>query len=274
MPRKKANQQDNMQSDKRRHKPRGKGEGSIFYREDRKEWVAQLTLEEGKTRQVYRKKREEAAKELQQMLYEQQQGKLIAKSKQSMRQYLEQWFEQVHSPSIRETTYAKHHILLHKHILPALGHIQVQKLSPQHVQAFYASKLTEGLSPGYIRIMHALLHKALDNAVKWELVSRNVCNVVTAPRLVQHEIQPLTLHQAQQLLETAKGHRLEAIFALAITTGMRKGELLALRWQDVDWAEGCLQVRRTVSYIHRKGFVETAPKTQKSRGRSSYRRLS
>src|SRR5947209_3638142 len=88
---------------------------------------------------------------------------------------------------------------LDNHILPALGHIPLQKLTPQRVQAFYASKEKEGLSPKTVGNMHGLLHKALYYAVRWGLVPRNVCDSVSLPRRTRHEIQPLTKEQAQQL---------------------------------------------------------------------------
>ena len=244
---------------------RGKGEGSLYQRKSDGRWVGSFKPEDGSRKYVYGDTRKEAHEKLQKAMRDCQQGKLLANSKQTVRQYLEQWLEQAHHPSIRETTYHEHGILLRVHILPALGHVPLQRLTPQRIQAFYAKKLDEGLSTGYIQTMHAILHKALDNAVKWELVPRNVCDFVTAPRIVRHERQPLTPDQAQQLLQAAKDHRLEALLTVAITTGMRKGELLALRWVDINLNDGSLQVRRTVSYISGKGYIESEPKTQKGR---------
>src|SRR5438270_7056356 len=113
--------------------------------------------------------------------------------------------------------------------------------------------------------IHGVLHMALDNAVKWKLVARNVCDAVSPPRIPKIEKQVLTKQQAHTLLEHVKKHRLEAILTVALTTGMRRGEILALRWRDVNFEEGSIQVRRTVDYIPHYGYVENEPKTARGR---------
>lgn len=249
-----------------RQKRRGKGEGSVFPRKDGR-WTAQLTLEDGTQKQVHRKTRQEAHKALQQMLREQEQGMLATGSQQTMKQFMEYWLEEVHRPTIRTSSYANYRGILDKHILPALGHIQVQKLTVQHVQKFYASKLKEGLSPKTIKVYHAVLHNALSHAVYINLVSRNVSDLATKslPKQTRYEIQPLTTEQAQAFLETVKGHHLETLLILAITTGMRRGELLALRWQDIDFDNKHLQVCRSVRREAKRGLVVNEPKTQAGR---------
>src|SRR5439155_26289454 len=114
----------------------------------------------------------------------------------------------------------------------------------QHVQAFYTKKLNEGFSALTVISFHNLLHKALDTAVKWNLVARNVCKVVSPPRRQRFEVKPLTLEQIQKLLAVVEGHRMEALFKLALATGMRRGELMGLKWQDIDFEKGRLHVRR------------------------------
>ncbi len=245
-------------------KQRGHGEGSIFQRKDGR-WVAQITLEDGRRKLLYGRTRKEVHDKLQKALYEQKQGTLLTGPQQTTRQYLEHWLEDVHKSSIRISTYARYRNLLDLHILPGLGSIQLQKLSPQHIQSFYARKLKEGLSARSVRILHAVLHKALDNAVRTNLMTRNVCNAVTPPRLTKYEIQPLSEAQARTLLDAARGQRLEALLTLAITTGMRRGELLALRWQDINFDTKSLHIRRSVNRLVGYGFVESEPKTAKSR---------
>ena len=248
-----------------KQKRRGHGEGTVYQRKDGR-WVAEITLEDGKRKVLYGKTQKEVIEKLQQVRYEQKQGRLATGPRQKLRDYLEQWLEEVHKPTIRLTTYARYRSALNRHIIPALGHIQIQKLTPQQVQAFYTRKLQEGLSAKTIvSTIHVVLHKALDNAVRWNLVARNICDVVSLPRRSRNEIQPLTRDQAQRLLEVARGHRFEALLTVALITGMRRGELLALRWQDIDIDTGSLQVRRTVSRIRGHGYVETDPKTEKSR---------
>jgi integrase len=183
----------------------------------------------------------------------------------SLKQYLEYWLEDVHKPAIRLSSYMQYRGILDKHIFPFLGHIQVQKLTPQQVQSFYARKEKEGLALGTIRTIHAVLHNALSHAVSINLVSRNVSDVVNPPRLVKHERHPLTIEQAQKLLQHVQGHSLEGLITVALATGMRRGELLGLRWQDIHFDTKSLQIQRTISRQRKKGIVESEPKT--SRGR-------
>ena len=248
----------------RKRRPRGHGEGSIFYRRDRKQWVAQISLENGRTKQVYCKKREEAADVLQEMLYEQKQGILATGVKQTLGQYLEFWLENVQKPAIRINHYINTRTIMNLHILPVLGRVQLQQLTAQQVQSLYAQKLSEGKSAKTIHHIHGILHKALAQAARWRLVARNVCDVVELPRLRRYEYQTLTKEQAQRLLEAAKGHRFEVLLALALTTGMRHGELLGLHWQDINFDNGTLQVRRSVSRVRGQGYKEFEPKTTRS----------
>lgn len=245
-----------------KRKRRGQGEGSIYYREDEKRWVASFIGEDGKRRYRSGKTRKEAYEKFQQALQEQKQGKLITGTHQTVRQYLEYWLDAVcKPPALRISSYEKYRKLINTYILPALGHIQLQKLTPQHVQALYRKKGDDGLSSKMINSIHGVLHKALDNAVRWNLVSRNICDLVSPPRIVKPTIESLTMEQAHKLLEAVRGHRLEVLLIVALTTGIRRGELLALRWSEVDLEGQRIQVRRTVDYITRYGYVETEPKT-------------
>jgi integrase len=117
------------------------------------------------------------------------------------------------------------------------------------VQAFYARKLKEGLSPSTVIYYHSVLHNALATAVKWGLVARNVCDLVTPPRKARFEIQPFTAEQVQRFLDASRGHKWEALFTLALATGMRQGELLGLKWQGINFSTGTLQVRRVLTRI-------------------------
>jgi integrase len=145
---------------------------------------------------------------------------------------------------------------------PDLGHRKLKNLAPDHVQYFYQAKLDAGLAPGTVRLMHGILHKALEQAVKWGLVPRNVCKATTPPRPNPEEIRPLDAEQAKRILEASCGNRLEALYVLAVTAGLRIGELLGLKWEDLD-AE-TLRVRRTRSQA-KSGPIFTLPKNGKGR---------
>ena len=245
-------------------KLRGHGEGSIYQRKDGR-WVGEMTLEDHSRKQFYGKTKKEVQEKLRQAINDQKQGTLATGPQQTLQKYLESWLEEVHKPTIRLTTYVKYRKIIDSHIVPALGHVRLQKLTPQQVQSFYRKKEREGLSPKTINSIHGVLHKALDNAVRWNLVARNVCDAVSPPRIVKAEIQPLTMEQARVLLRAARGHRLEALIVLALTTGMRRGELLGLKWQDINLEKGTLQIRRTLDYYAKIGYVESEPKTAKGR---------
>lgn len=242
---------------------RGHGEGSIYQRSDGR-WAASITLEGRQRKTFYGKTRKEVQEKLQIALHEQKQGTLATGPEQTLKQYLEHWLEEVHKPTIRVSTYVNYRRFLDNHILSELGHIHVNKLTPQKVQAFYAKKLKEGLAPGSVRNIHMVLHKALENAVRWRLVGRNVCDDVSPPGQVKHEIQPLSKEQAQKLLLAAQGHKLEGLITLALATGMRRGELLGLRWQDINFEDRSLQIRRTMARLGKEGVIASQPKTRKS----------
>jgi integrase len=244
---------------RRRH-----GEGSLFQRKDGR-YVAQVKLDSGKKKQRYFKSEKEARLALRKMLHEKEQGTLPTGPQQTLKVYLDQWLEQVHKPAIRTSTYYMYRTVLDKHIIPALGHIRVQQLTPQQVQAFYASKLEDGFGANWVKKFHIVLHAALENAVRWNLVARNVCDLVTPPVPQQMKIQPLTPEQVRRLLGAARGHKLEALITLAVNTGMRRGELLGLHWQDIDFEAECLYVRRSVSRVGTFGIKELDPKTQRSK---------
>ncbi len=248
---------------------RGNGEGSIYRRNDGR-WVGEMTIEGRKRKFVYGKTRKEAQERLQAALQELQQGIVLeGNAKQTVGQFLTDWVENSQKQNVRPRTYERYEEIVRLHIVPVLGRHRLQKLSAQHVQAFYTKKLNEGLSAATVGVFHDVLHKALDTAMKWGLIPRNVCDLISPPHVAGYEMKPLTVEQAQQLLAAARGHRLEALFVLALATGMRRGELLALKWQDINFATGTLQVRRILSRVPTKmpgkGYVEAEPKTLGSR---------
>jgi integrase len=249
-------------------KPRQKanGEGSIYYREEIKRWVVSFYGTDGKRKYRKVKTKREAQEVLRQALQQRDEGTLPTGPQQTVKQFLEEWLETTcKPPALRASTYVKYQKLIRSYILPALGRYQLQKLTPQHVQRLYRQKSDDGLKPKTIQSIHGVLHKALDTAVMWNLVARNVCDRVKTPKVPKPEIQPLTMIQAQELLSVAEGHRIDALLVLAVTTGMRRGELLGLRWTDIDFQNRCLHVRRTLDYLAHYGIVVTEPKTTKGK---------
>ena len=125
--------------------------------------------------------------------------------------------------------------------------MKLKNLTPVHVRGLYREKLQAGLSPRTVQYIHVTLHKALKQAVQDGLIPRNATEAVKAPQVRRQEINPLSAEQVKVLLKTASGDHLEALFVLAIHTGLRQGELLGLKWEDVDLESGTLRVRRTLA---------------------------
>ncbi len=251
---------------------RGNGEGSIYQRKSDGKWVGSITIEGGKRKVLYGDTRKEVQEKLKAALHEQQQGVLITAPQQTLSQYLEHWLEHTIKPTIRPRSHERYEEIARLHIIPTIGKIKLQALTPQHVETMQSKKLKQGLSPTTVAAIHGLLHKALEDAVKKGLVARNVCDAVSPPRKQHKEMKPLTAEQARQLIEAAKGHPQEGLFVLALATGMRRGELLGLKWQDIDFTSGVLHVRRVLSRTPTKvgratgdRYVEAETKTKKSR---------
>jgi integrase len=157
-----------------------------------------------------------------------------------------------------------------RHIAPALGCIKLKNLTAAHVQAFYNAEVDSGLVPSSVRYIHAVLHRALNQAVRWRLIAENVTEAVDLPRLERDEPRTLSPEEARRFLRAARGDRLEALFVLALTAGIRQGETLALYWEDIGLEAGTLTVKRQVqrkrrdgSDLHEPGLVFSRPKSKK-----------
>ena len=251
---------------------RANGEGTIYQRKDGR-WVASISLNNGKRKSIYCKTQKEAVKAARQTNQQKDQGTLLFSEDQTLNDFLTAWLRDTVRNNVRERTYGRYREIVMLHILPTLGKVTLQKLIPQQLQMLYNQKLEEGYAPQTVKHIHRVLHKALSDALKWQLVVRNVCDAVSAPRVPRKEMQVLSGKQGQQFLEAAKGDPLEALYVLALTTGMRQGELLALKWEDVDLTTGTLQVKRTITRLVEKRFTLSEPKTAKSRRRIHLTRM-
>jgi integrase len=172
------------------------------------------------------------------------------------------------------STWASYEELVRLHLKPAFQKIALSKLTPQHVRGFLNERLTSGLSARRVQYLHAVLRTALNTAFKDQLLIRNVAAIVKPPRVVGKEVQPLTPEQARRFLDSIRGNRLEALFTVAISMGLRQGEALGLRWRDVDFEAGTLRIRYALQRLKgpkdaergkRSGFHLVEPKTKQSR---------
>jgi integrase len=243
---------------------RGNGEGSITRRSDGR-WEARISLEGGTRRSFFAKTRQEAARKLAEALRDRDKGLPVVSERRTIAQYASEWQSSV-APTLGPTSIIRYDECLRLHILPYIGTTLLARLTPQQVQATYAKCLDMGLSSTHVHMIHGVLHKMLNDAMRSGLVQRNVSEMVDVPRVRSHEMQVYTPEQARAFLEAARGHRLEALWILALSTGMRQGELFALKWANVDVETAILQVRGTLKRIDSK-LVILQTKTKRSRRR-------
>lgn len=165
----------------------------------------------------------------------------------TLAEYLGRWLRYSVKHEVGPLTYINTESVIRVHLDTSLGKRKLSKLTPAHVQGLCVEKLDSGLSPGTVRRIHGVLRKALEQARRWRLVAHNVAAEVKPPRHRAAEMDILSREEARKVFEGAKGDRLEALWHLALKTGMRQGELLALRWPDIDISGGIISIRRSVS---------------------------
>ena len=185
------------------------------------------------------------------------QGVAVDRSAQTVAELMAYWLETDVRHNVRPKTYQNYDETITRHLIPILGSIPVQSLTSAMVQAYYAQKLREGTGAWTVHFCHQRLSQALQQAVRLGTVTRNVCAMVTPPRVVHKEMTTWTAEQARCFLAVAHQSGYGPIWMLALGTGMRRGELLGLRWQDVDLAHSVVHVRQTVGLLH--GRTEIKP---------------
>ncbi len=254
---------------------RGNNEGSIYKRRDGR-WTAAITVEGGKRKQVYGPTRAEVQQKLVKLQREQQLGLPVVDEREALAAFLDRWLETSVKRSVRPKTYTNYGQYVANWIKPTLGKERLAKLTPQHVERLMDRMLTAGLSPRSAQHAHAVLRRALGQAEKWGMVGRNVAKLAEPPRQVKPEATWLDDKQARRLLEVARepgtgrgrakdrGNRFEALYTVALMLGLRKGELLGLRWADVDLDARALRVAVALQRVDGK-LVLVEPKSARSR---------
>jgi integrase len=245
---------------------RGNNEGSIYRRKDGY-WVGQYgvqTAEGTKTRYIYGKTRAVVAEKLTHALADRNNGFTYDAGKMTVGEYVKRCIEDSVKDTVRQRNYERYEQIARVHIEPALGRVKLRALSPAHVRALYREKLDAGLAPRTVRYIHVTLNKALTQAVADGLIPRNAASSVKPPKSKKKEIKPLDREQVRAFFDAVCGERLEPLYVLAVTAGLREGELLGLKWEDLDLEAGILQVRRSLSEA-RSGRIFEAPKSGKGR---------
>lgn len=248
---------------------RGNGEGTIYQRKNGT-WAGLLTIgrdENGKLKRLSfsGRTRKEVAEKLAKAKAELQQGTFVEPNKLTLGDWLDVWLKEYKKPTLRPEVFDTYEMIIRVHLKPALGSVLVQALRPEMVQRLYNEKAASGLSPATVRKIHQVLHGALKQAVRNQLVTRNVSEATTLPKAGQtREVRALTLEEQEKFLKALEGNRLEVAFKVLLGTGLRRGELLGLTWRDVNLTNGTITVRQ--SLIRAKGkLVIQDPKTKTSK---------
>lgn len=249
---------------------RGNGEGTVCQRADGR-WMGAITV--GKTeggrpvrRTVYAATKREVVEKLGKLRSQRMTGTLPSSDRMTVADFLNRWLNDVAKQRIRESTFHAYKLIIDRHILPRIGGVAVSRLSPVFVQELYSALERDGRSPRVRQFVHAVLHRALRQAVKWGLLIRNVCGdgLVETPKVKRKEMKTWDATQTEQFLRTAESDRLHALYVLAVTAGLRQGELFGLHWSDIDLTAATVSVNRTLVNISGKLSIGE-PKTAKSR---------
>ncbi len=277
---------------------RGANEGSIFQRQDGR-WSAVVDLgwEGGKRRRktFYGATRKAVGDALNKALREKAQGLPVAVERQTVEQFLTRWLEASVRPSVRPLTYEQYEQHVRLYINPALGKVQLSKLSAPQVQAFINQQLKKVLRPRKpkvsigneqsdheterdpsahepakvktlssrtVRITLFVLRRALALAVKWEMATRNVADLVDGPKVEHHEVKPPTLDQVLKIFDVLKGDKFEALFTVCLALGLRRGETLGLRWEDVNFENQEISIKQA---LQRSGGKYSEGEDQRSK---------
>jgi integrase len=243
-------------------KKRGQNEGTIYKRKDGT-WSAQVSIQ-GRRLTKYTKTQSEARSWLRKTLNQVDNGITFLGAQMELGKYLEQWLVTVKT-SVRPRTYDQYRQIATGHIIPVLGRIKLKDLRPDQIQSLYNNKLKSGTSNRTVRMIHAVIHRALNQALQMSIITRNPSDVVIIPKLIKKEMKTLTDTQVQTLLLAVRGTRYEALYLLAVTTGLREGELLGLKWSDLDWITRHLSIQRQLQRLHDLGLVFSEPKSASGR---------
>jgi integrase len=243
-------------------KKRGQNEG-IIYRRKNGTWAAQVSVD-GRRLTKYTKTQTEARSWLRTTLNQVDNGITFLGAQMELGNYLGEWLETVKT-SVRPKTYVQYKQIVMGHIVPVFGRIKLKDLRPDQIQSLYNNKLKMGASNRTVRMIHSVLHVSLAQALKMGLIGRNPADAVTRPKLIRKEMKTLTDIQVQTLLLAVRGNRYEDLYLLAVTSGLREGELLGLMWTDLDWITRHLSIQRQLQRLPNQGLVFTEPKSASGR---------
>jgi integrase len=220
---------------------------------------------------TFRGTKRAAERELARLETEVGSGSYVAPVRETVAEFLERWLEAYAKTNTTARTFQRYSDIVRGHLVPALGQLTLTKLQPLHIQEYYSEALATGrrdgnggLSAKTVLHHHRVLREALKHAVKWRLIAVNPADATEPPRPQPHEIRVLSEDEVARLIDAAKGTPLAFPILVALSTGLRRGEILALRWEDIDLQRATLAVRQSLEET-RDGIRFKVPKTKKSR---------
>jgi integrase len=246
-------------------KERGNGSGTVYPRRNKQGKIigyrGSYFGPDGKRRYVSAKRKGDAERALREAMTDAERGFVFDGGTLTLEDYLTRWLKDSVENTVRRSTFAQYKSVVNRHLIPALGRLKLKSITPAHARSLYREKLDSGLAPRTVQYIHVTLHKALKQAVMDGLISRNVTDAVKPPQAHKKEVKPLTPAEVASLLSAASGDRLETLYVTAVHTGLRRGELLGLKWTDIDLDARTLSVQRSLD----KDGTFNPPKRNKSR---------
>jgi len=239
-------------------KKSGQNQGSVSVRKDGLV-MAQISVDGKRITKYFKSKKEANAWKIE-TLNKIQKNSFNTNTQITLGEFLERWLSDSNR-SVRIKTHLQHKQIINQHIKPYLGEMKLIELRPTMVKQLYSMKEEMGLGQRTILLIHCVLHCALNQAVKEDLIFRNPLDAVIRPRFVKKEMKFLNENQVISFLMAAKGTRLEALFKVAITSGLREGEILGLKWSDLNWETHQLSIQRQLQRIPQVGLVMAEPKS-------------
>jgi integrase len=217
-------------------------------------------------KRVYGRKYKEVQRKLAEAMGDAARGIVFDDENMTVANYMTRWLEDSAKGDLAPRTYHNYRLQIRKHISPTIGKLKLSKLTAAHVQSLYAAKLREGLKPSSVSYIHAVLHRGLEQAVRFSLIPFNPAAREDPPKVRQEEITPLDSEQARVFLDAAKGDKFEALHVLSVTVGLRMGEALGLKWSDIDLDAETLRVNRQLQRMREGGgLVFSEPKNASRR---------
>ncbi len=240
-------------------KRRGDNEGTL-YKLPNGRWRAQVSID-GSRASFTAYDKSECQAWVRKTLDQVGQGWNYAGGKITLGEYLKVWLEN-NRASLRLNTYDQYRRTVEKHILPYIGSMRLMDLRPERVERLYASLLKDGIGVRTVRVVHAVLHRSLAKAMRYGIVLHNPTDGAALPQYKHAEMLVWDETQVSQFLIAAKGSRYEALYHLAVTTGMRMGELFGLQWSDLYWVSGKIHISRQVQHVPGQSWSFVEPETR------------